>query len=426
MFNRRQFVGAIPASALAITAAGSTDGAAAVEEADGSDGDRPLIASPPVVQNPRPRSFGVSIAVSGLATAWVEYGFAKDDLRFTSVASHHGLIQADDRALHVRVNHAQDLPTDGPIYYRMVVQSLRYAGAYKLERAEPQATETFELRLASPAARSLRVVSINDTHENLPTIIKLHKQIEQLDPDLLIWNGDTCNDFDSHDAPEQILLNPAKDAKLGWASTRPLLFSNGNHDIRGVRAREVAKSFAGCPESQNLPYNQALRFGPLAVVTLDTGEDKPDRHPVFAGTAAYEPYRELQTGWLAQTVSQKVIRSAPFKIATTHIPLRGLEGGNDGTTLDGYAHHSGFGAGLWLPVLKDAGFQAVLSGHTHRHRVDEATPDMPIWQFVGGGPKPSQATVTIIDGKQDGESAELEIRIVDLDGVTRHQNKWST
>lgn len=384
-----------------------------------------MIASPPVVQNPRPSSFGVSVAVSGLATAWVEYGFAKDDLRYTSVASHHGLIHADDRALHVRVNHVEDLPSDRPIYYRVVVQSLRYVSAYKLERGEIQTTETFALQLPDPSAKSFRVVSVNDTHENLPTIRKLHQEIEKLDPDLLIWNGDTCNDFDTQDWPEQIVLNPAKDLALGWARSRPLLFSNGNHDVRGARAREIVKSFAGCPESSELPYNQALRLGPLAIVTLDTGEDKPDRHPVFAGTASYEPYRQRQAEWLAEVVKRRDVSAVPFKIATTHIPLRGLDGDNDGTTLQGYAYYSGFGAKLWLPTLKDAGFQAVLSGHTHRHRADEATADMPVWQFVGGGPRASQATLTVIDGQQDGQTAELEIRIVDLAGMTQHRNKWS-
>jgi len=66
-----------------------------------------LITSPPVVQNPRAKSFGVSIAVSRLATAWVEYGFAKDDLTFIAVANH--------QALHIGVNHSEAGNIDGII-----------------------------------------------------------------------------------------------------------------------------------------------------------------------------------------------------------------------------------------------------------------------------------------------------------------------
>lgn len=423
VFSRRNFIGVIPVSALAISGvrAAQPDQSPKSAARDGQ-----LIASPPVVQNPRPRSFGVSVAVTGLATAWVEYGFSKDDLRFTANASHHGLIQADNQVLHVRVNHADVLPTDRPVFYRVVVQPLEYISAYRLERGETQATQTYALRLPAPTAKQLRVISINDTHENLQTITQLHSEIEKLDPDVLIWNGDTCNDFNAPKATEQILLNPANDHALSWASTRPLLFSNGNHDVRGERAREAARSFVGCPESQELPYNQALRIGPLAIITLDTGEDKPDKHPVFAGTAVYEPYRAQQAAWLKQVVTQPAVRSAPFKIATSHIPLRGLKGHNDGTTLNGYASYSGFGAKLWLPTLKEAGFQAVLSGHMHRDRLDDSTDDMPVSQFVGGGPKPEQATLTIIDAKQSGRLAELDIRIVDLNGELLHRKQWSS
>lgn len=49
-------------------------------------------------------------------------------------------------------------------------------------------------------------------------------------------------------------------------------------------------------------------------------------------------------------------------------------------------------AKLWLPTLKEAGFKASLSGHTHADRLDGPAHDMPVLQFVGGGPKPEQAT----------------------------------
>jgi predicted phosphodiesterase len=418
MLNRRQFIGTLHVSALAITSTGATPEPEARAEG------KALIASPPVVQNPRAKSFAVSLAVSGLATAWVEYGFAEDDLAYTAVASHHGLVAADAQALHIRVNHPEAWPTAKPIYYRVVAQPLSYRNAYSLERGEPQATPVYALRLPDPNAQQIRVISINDTHENAGTIRRLHAQIEALQPDLLIWNGDTCNDFDANDVPEQILLNPASDVKLAWAATRPLLFSNGNHDVRGERAREAAKCFAGCPESAELPYNQALRFGPLALITLDTGEDKPDHHPVFAGTAAYQPYRERQAAWLERALRQAEIKDAPCKVAATHIPLRGLDGQTDGTTLEGYARYSGFGARLWLPQLNAVGFDAVISGHTHQARHDVPAADMPVHQFVGGGPRPEQATLTLVDAALAKGKASMQIQVTDLQGGVLHKHAF--
>jgi hypothetical protein len=103
MLDRRHFIGTIPVSALAWTALSIVRPASAREAASTAVEPSDLIARPPVVQNSIHDGFGVSIAVSELATAWVEYGFAEDDLRFTAIASHHGLIAADDQALHVRI-----------------------------------------------------------------------------------------------------------------------------------------------------------------------------------------------------------------------------------------------------------------------------------------------------------------------------------
>ncbi len=284
MFNRRQFIESIPLAAVAVSAPSLAHAAALQTDApENAPAAQPLIASPPVVQHPRRNGFGVSIAVSQLATAWIEYGFATDQLSFTAVASHHGLIQASDRSLHIRVEHQEPLPVDKPIYYRVVAQPLTYQNAYTLKRGEQQTTPIYRLRLPAERAARLRLLCINDTHENLQTIQSLHQAIAQLEPDLLLWNGDTCNDFDHRDSPQQITLNPAKDLTQAWASVRPLIFCCGNHDVRGERARELIECLPGVPEHSALPYNQALRFGPLALLTLDTGEDKPDAHPVFAG-----------------------------------------------------------------------------------------------------------------------------------------------
>ncbi|WP_437186098.1 metallophosphoesterase family protein [Planctomicrobium sp. SH668] len=424
MIDRRQFMGVLPASVVALT----SNAVSAIESNSGKSngGDnRPLICSPPVIMNPRESGFDVSIAVSRLATAWVEYGFSEDDLQYVARASHHGLIQADDRVLHLRVQHQGGLPNDNPIFYRIVVQELQYENAYRLSRGQPEESPIYRVQFAHAKTRKVRVVSINDTHENKETLRKLHQRIAELQPDVLIWNGDTCNDFNAEKSTEQLLLNPAQDVTQGWASERPIVFSNGNHDVRGQKAREVPKSFVGCPESVDLPYCQALRVGPLALITLDTGEDKPDHHPVFAGTAAYEPYREQQARWLQTIVERPDIRNAPFKIAACHIPLRGLEGQPDGTTLDDFARFSGFGAKLWLPTLIKSGFHAVLSGHTHSHRVDEPSDEAPIHQFVGGGPDPDKATVTIIDVQELDSGHEMNSRVTNLNGDVFHEHRWA-
>lgn len=413
-WQRRQFLGLIPATAISLQVSGET-------VADVAELPRTLLASPPVVQHPAADGFTVNVAVSALATGWVQWGRTADQLDQTAIAHRNGLIHASDRALSVRVPLGDSLPNGGTVFYRVVVQPLAYKNAYQLLRGETEATQVYRLNLPDPNGRQVTVAIVNDTHEQPQTLKALHERIRGLAPDVLVWNGDTCNDFDAADDPLQIVLNPALDASRGWAAERPLLFVPGNHDVRGARARELANGLSGWPGQADLPYNFALRLGPLALVGLDTGEDKPDQHPVFAGTAAYEPYRQLQAAWLKSAVARPEIATAPVRIAICHIPLRGLPGDNDGTSLEGYAAFSGMGAKLWLPILRQAGFSAVISGHTHRDRIDDPTPDEPITQVVGGGPQPERATITIL--RAEDQTVDLEVQ--DLLGRSLHRRQWT-
>lgn len=415
-WQRRQFLGWLPVSAISLQL-----GAGPTAVADDTELPGPLIVSPPVVQHPAADGFTVSVAVSALATGWVEWGRAADQLDQIAIAHQHGLVQASDRALSVRVPLGDALPSGGVIFYRFVAQPLAYKNAYQLQRGEPQSTPVRRLKLPDPAARRITVAIVNDTHEQPQTLLGLHERLDTLAPDLLVWNGDTCNDFDAADDPLQIVLNPANEPSRGWAAERPLLFVPGNHDVRGVRARELSTGLSGWPGQADLPYNFALRLGPIALVGLDTGEDKPDEHPVFAGTAAYEPYRQLQATWLRSAVARPEIATAPVRIAICHIPLRGLPGDNDGTSLEGFASFSGMGAQLWLPILRQAGFSAVISGHMHRDRIDDATPAEPITQVVGGGPQPDRATITILRA----EDQTLELEVQDLLGRSLHNRRWT-
>ena len=411
--KRRSFLAAASTAGLAPVLARGQLPSTPASAAPGDAG--PLLAGPPVVQHVSVRGFAVSIHVTRLATGRVEWGTAPDRLDHRAVASRHGLVDAGRDALVIPVEFPRAMPPGATVHYRVVASDLVYHGAYKLERGPEEATAVRALRLPDPATAAVRFAMVNDTHQNPQSLPRLLARVEALAPQGLLWCGDTCNDFDAQDNPAAILLAPAADPARptggGWASTRPLFFVPGNHDVRGERARDVRAVLADGPVP-GLPRNFALRDGPLALLGLDTGEDKPDAHPVFAGTAAYEPYRERQAAWLRGALREPGIVDAPFKFAVCHIPLRGRPGDNPGTTLEGFAGYCGDAARHWLPVLREAGVRMVLSGHTHRWRIDDATADEPVMQLTGGGPKPDEATVTVIDAR----AGEAEIRIEDPDG----------
>lgn len=407
MLNRRDVLRLIPASSLAWLGAARFGLAAADAPADAA----PLLAGPPVVQQVATESFAVSFAVGQLATGWVEWGLSPQQLDQRAIAARAGLVQASDRALVVPVALGERGRPGRQIYYRVVAQPLRYESAYKLHRGEPVAGPTQCLTLPDPQAAGVRVAVVNDTHEHSKTVEALAARIEAVQPEVLVWNGDTRDAFNTPADVPRVLLQP------GWASTRSLLFVPGNHDVRGACAREIRDCLAAGPDA-TLPYNVARRHGPLALLTLDTGEDKPDAHPVFAGTAAYEPYRVRQAAWLRAALAQPEIASAPFKVVFCHIPLRGLLKQNDGLSLQGFAFWSGDGARTWMPVLREARVPLVVSGHMHAWRVDDPDEGFPM-QVVGGGPELDSATLIVLDA--DAES--LRVVIQDLSGKELAQRR---
>lgn len=422
MLNRRAILASAPLAAFAFQCKSNVYGTDQSEPVADEDQSKSLtrypIASPPVIQHQSDTGFNVVFKTNGLATGLIQWGISPGILDQTVVAQHHGLKVVSDFVLNIRVSHAP-LPPGYKIYYRIGAQPLKIEGQ-SIHMGETFFSETREIRTWNPEPESYEIAMVQDTHENAETIAQLSDLITGYNPNMLIWNGDTCNDFHSDRDVSEIVLSPGRTDgpdNGGWASTRPLIFVPGNHDVRGARAGQLQSCLLGAESGANhswagLPYCMMHRIGPLAFVTLDTGEDKPDAHPSFFGTAAYEPYRQQQAQWLEHVIEHPDFASAPFRLAFCHIPLRGLEGQPDGTDMEEYARYSGFGAKAWMPSLVKARVQAILSGHMHQHRIDAATDDLPM-QIVGGGPRPATATLTRI--RIDGE--KVQITVSDVDGT---------
>lgn len=421
--KRREFLGNVAA-----VAALPTVGTAAVAAGNsGSRFDRFKVLSPPVVQNPSENAFSVSWRVNGRATGWVEWGTTRE-LGQVVKPAHHGLMGMSDVALSARIT---DVPEGAAVYYRVVTMPVHYNNAYSIEKGTPIRGEIRQLKLPRANTESCSLVMVNDTHDHVNTVAALATRVESINPDALIWNGDACDTFDSPEQLARICLSPGQGetdpTAGGWASTRPLFFTFGNHDARGESARVLTEVLTPWPgdslDPNNLTTSPAVggrycfakRIGPVALICLDTGEDKPDVRDVWGGMAAYEPYREAQKAWLIEALKQPSIAKAPYLLTFCHIPLRGLPGQNDGMGETGYAGFSGFGQKLWMETLIDAGCQMVLSGHTHRSRIDEPNEQFPLHQVVGGGPREAQARLVRIQA--DRRRLQLTIENLKRDVV---------
>jgi len=138
------------------------------------------------------------------------------------------------------------------------------------------------------------------------------------------------------------------------------------------------------------------------MITLDTGEDKPDWHPAWSGMANYEPYRELQAAWLARALARPEIQSAPYIVAFCHIPLLDADPkANPGNLLEQFADYQWSCAQMWGPLFSKFGVQLLIAAHQHRFTYAEPTADRPWAQIVGGGPEMNRATSIYLEANKD-------------------------
>jgi 3',5'-cyclic AMP phosphodiesterase CpdA len=273
---------------------------------------------------------------------------------------------------------------------------------------EQHTSESKRFTTLDEKAVSTEFVIWNDTHIHNDTIQDLHAATPSAD--FLIWNGDTCNNWTSPDLFIPTLLNPGgRDITHG----RPLFITWGNHDVRGPHAFEM-------PELIATPFNRpfyAFRSGPVALICLHTGEDKPDSHPSFQGRVAFEQLRQEQAKWLAQVIHQPGFQDAPYRIVVCHIPLRWRDESPQDYDNGGFDRYSLPSRQLWHSSLVEWKTQLVISGHTHQHAWLPATEQFPYGQLIGGGPQKKAATWM----HAEFQSHSGKITVQNLEGKTLHE-----
>lgn len=406
--DRRQFVALasaamaagylLDASAEAALAHAAPDASVAPDPPPGAS----IFGGPPVLQSPAMDGVTVFQGVKGISTGWVEYGTTArlgeraDNMR-------HGLLPLNGLVQRVRL---QDLKPGTTYFYRVGVAPIDFRGAYKIRRQPAQFTAVQSFRTLSDAETRAGFVVINDTHENMETLRGLSAQMAAARArqrasglpceGLTIWNGDIFNDVRSDGQIAANILTPpiaadAPGAERGYASSAPLCFVSGNHDVRGIHARSL-DMFVDTP--QGVRY-YTVRHGPIAFIVLDTGEDKPDAHPGYAGLGAFSDYRARQASWLEGVLKDPRVSGARHRVVIQHIPL----------WLGGSCEEA---RTRWVPLLEKARITAAICGHTHRFAFTPAGNGQPFAQLVGGGPDPSAATM--IEGVADGATLTLTVR----------------
>ena len=419
--NRREFL----KGSMAVAGATATCGAWA--EGEVGDPSAPLIASAPMLQNPAPTSMGVAFAVSAMANGFVEYSESPDLAGAKKVkCGGFRVTDMNDKVMLVRLT---GLKPATKYHYRIGADRISYKGGYKMKIL---GTETdpriYSFTTAGENAEAHFCVC-NDTHVQWSSFGLVIDKIAELKPGLVVWNGDATNTEESIDHQISVFLNP-EIVRKDYAAEIPYCLVPGNHDQRGLANRHLERVVMfRQPEERSsrdwdLGRNFAFRLGDIALVGLDTGEDKPDRRDVFAGLFNNEPYRVAQTEWLRDALERSDIKSAPYIVAFCHIPLfdsrdwahpGGICGNGGGKYKHDFALWEKSCADMWGPLFEKAGVQLLIAAHEHCYRYDAPAAGHSWAQIVGGGPTFNEKAgkfQTVIDGRVEGGALKIAVHDV--------------
>ena len=207
--------------------------------------------------------------------------------------------------------------------------------------------ESDVFRFTTLDARKLTVsfAFVTDTHEDVARIKALNKLIDWTKTEFLVHGGDAFHWLDTEDQLFRLWLEPTAAA---LNHTTPLMYARGNHEMRGPFARNLF-DYVPTPEGR---FYYARDAGPVHLIVLDTGEDKPDDTNVYALLNKTTPYRAAELQWLRDHVkSDPRVASAPFCVIAMHQPRWGW-------LADGNA--------AWIAAADAARVDLVIAGHNHK------------------------------------------------------------
>jgi acid phosphatase type 7 len=258
------------------------------------------------------------------------------------VNSRHGLIPFGT----VHSVHVQDLQPGTTYNVRVVSTAVVKMQGYWPEKgvsvqSEPLSFTTWDLNRPG-----VTFVSVSDTHEDPLRIADLMKLVDWSATDFLVQTGDAFND-----GPRETIVEKWLKPLFGGMTTpRPLIYGRGNHDTRGTIAREL---FDYVPAREGRFY-YTRDIGPVHLLVVDNGEDKPDRTNVYAGLNDMAAYRNEELAWFKEHMKTSArAAQAPFRVVVMHQP-------NWAPMLESDQREA------WNEWANAVKIDLVVAGHTHR------------------------------------------------------------
>jgi acid phosphatase type 7 len=332
---------------------------------------KPVITHGPYLVDPSETAVTVVWITDTPSHALVRFGEARDGddaaLDREAESRSHGLLDVATR----HVVRLSGLMPGRTYRYQVVATRVVKLNAYWPEKGLPTAGPVRTFRTFDRAQASTTFSVITDTHEDVARINALMQRIDWKTSEFLAQTGDAFHWLDSEDQLFAKWLDPLNKALAG---ERPLVFARGNHEWRGPFARSL---FDYLPTAEGR-YYMARDVGPVHLLVLDSGEDKPDETNVYSRLNRSEPYLAEQLQWLGKhRESDPRMASAPFRVVLMHQPRWG--------SMPPARERAGEPDGLarWIEAANAAGVDLVIAGHTHRFaRVPPGSPGFEQARFM--------------------------------------------
>ena len=254
--------------------------------------------------------------------------------------------------------------------------------------------------------KNVRAYHISDAHNDIEGPVAAAKAFG--DFDFLILNGDVIN----HSGDPYKFYNIYIICEQLTCGQIPVIFSRGNHDMRG----NFAEKFAEYTPNANGNTYYTFRLGNIWGILLDCGEDKPDENEEYGHTVCCHLFRKKQTEFLKNVISRKETEYAEegvsHRLVISHNPFS-------------FQWYPPFNIEKeifteWSVLLKDEVLpDLMICGHMHRTEIHEPGGEMdhlgqPCRMVIGANPSKEIGFVGC--GLTFGEN-ETEIVFTNRDGV---------
>ena len=350
-----------------------------------------IFRTKPYLQNPVGNGMTVMWETTVPAYCWVEYGTDTTQLKRARTIV-DGQVVCNNKLHKIRLD---DLQPGQKYYYRVCSQEMLLYQAYKKVFGNTARSAFSEFTLPVTGTDSFTAVVFNDLHQHTHTFRALCRQIQDIDYDFVVFNGDCVDDPASHDQATAFISELTEGVH---GDCIPTFFMRGNHEIRNAYSIGLRDHFDYVGDKTYGSFN----WGDTRIVMLDCGEDKTDDHWVYYDLNDFTQLRNEQVGFLKKELAAKEFKKAKKRILLHHIPLYGNDGKNLCTE-------------LWTKLLEKAPFDICLNAHTHKyayHPKGELGNHFPV--VIGGGYKMEGATVMILEKRKE----ELRVRVLDAKGET--------